>query len=211
VADPSAHHLLDAGTRRVHRDGAHVFREGDEPHAAYVVVRGTVRIELCTPTGDRLVLALKGPGELVGELGALDGRPRSASAAAVGEVELRQIPVAEFLDALERDGPLAVRLLLALSSELRASVDRTTSRRSADVVTRLARCLCDLGARLGEHDPRSAALELHLTQDELAAWIGATREATARSLRRLREDGCVTTGRGRVTVVDLPRLRTWAG
>ena len=207
MADPSTQRLLEEGSLVVHGAGTAVFREGDQPHAVYVVVQGAIRIEVGTPTGDRLVLALKGPGELVGELGALDGRPRSASAVTVGDVELRQIPVADFLDALERDGPLAVQLLRLRSAQLRASDDRTATRRSADVATRVARCLCELAERFGEHNPRGASIELRLTQDDLAGWIGATREATARALRTFREDGCVRTGRGRLTVVDIDCLR----
>ena len=210
MTDVSTERLLGVGVAVVHGPDMPVFREGDASHAVYVVVRGAVRIEVGTPTGDRLVLAMKGPGELVGELGALDGRPRSASAVTVGKVELRQISVAEFLDALERDGPLAVQLLRLLSAELRASDDRTANRRSADVATRVARCLCELADRFGEHNARAASVELQLTQDDLAGWVGATREATARALRRFRDDGCVRTGRGRLTVVDLDCLRTHA-
>jgi CRP-like cAMP-binding protein len=169
-----------------------------------------VRIEVNTPTGSRLVLAMKGPGDVLGELGALDGRPRSATAVAVEASELVQVGVDEFLTGLADQPRHAVSLLQRVSRDLRDSVDRTTVRASADTTQRLALRLLDLGDRYGEHTGRTVAIALSLTQDDMAGWIGATREATARSLRTLREQGCVATGRRRISITDLQALRAAA-
>jgi CRP/FNR family cyclic AMP-dependent transcriptional regulator len=208
VAEPDrpADRLADAGTVMRRGNDSIVFQEGDPANAVYAVVRGQIRIEVSTPSGGRLVMALKDPGDLVGEFGALDGRPRSARAVTVGDTELRQIPVDEFQSRLELDGVLAVRLLRTLSEQLRTAVDRTTARNSADTISRLAGQLITLAERFGEVADSDVPVDLELTQDDLAGWIGATREATARSLRRLREAGCVSTGRRRVTLLDLARL-----
>ena len=176
------------GTSMRIRQGDAVFSEGDSSAAAYGVAQGRIRVEVTTPTGGRLVLGVKEPGEL----GALDGSPRFATAVAVEDVELVQATVDDFMRALGEEPRLAVDLLRRLSHDLRQSVGRTTM------------LLVDLSDRFGEVN---GDIDLALTQDDVAGWIGATREATARSLRTLRATGCVSTGRRRISVTDLNVLR----
>lgn len=202
--------LLGHGTPMRVQPGTAVFREGDQAAAVYELVSGCVRIEVTTPTGARLVLGVKGPGDLVGELGALDGRPRSATAIAIDDVELLRTGVDDFLAALAREPDLAIGLLRHLSRDLRRSDQRTTARASADTTQRLALLLLELSDRFGEHNTGGVEIDLSLTQEDIAGWIGATREATARSLRRLREAGCVSTARRRVSVTDLDALHAMA-
>ena len=202
--------LTARGTATRISTGAVLFREGDRASAVYGVVSGRVRIEVGTPTGGRLVLALKGPGDVLGEIGALDGRPRSATAVAIEAAELVRVSVDDLLGALADHPREAVSLLERISRDLRDSVERTTVRASADTTQRLSRLLVELADRYGEHADRLVEIDLSLTQDDVAGWIGATREATARSLRTLRERGWVATGRRRISITDLPALRAAA-
>jgi len=202
--------LTAKGTSKRLAPGSIVFHEGDRAAAVYGVVSGRVRIEVNTPTGGRLVLAVKEPGDVLGELGALDSRPRSATAVAIDDVELVQVGVDEFLESLADEPRHAVTLLQRISRDLRDSVDRTTARASADTTQRLAMLLFDLVDRYGEHGASIVEIDLSLTQDDVAGWIGATREATARSLRTLRDKGCVMTARRRISVTDLDGLRSAA-
>jgi len=199
--------IVELGTPLRRPSGATIFNEGDSSTSVYAIVSGRVRIEVSTPSGNRLVIAAKGPGEIFGEFGALDGAPRSASALAVEPVFLVQLATAGFLELLEREPTLSVSLLQTLSGQLRQAVRRVTLRNSADTTTRLAHRLADLADRFGEYNDETIDIELTITQDDLAGWIGATRESTARSLRSLRERGLVTTGRKRISVPDVEALR----
>ena len=202
--------LNSRGTTTRLQAGSTLFHEGDRAAVVYGVVRGRVRVEVSTPTGGRLVLAVKEPGDVLGELGALDGRPRSATAVAIDAVELTQMGIDDFLAALGEQPQHAVALLQRISRDLRDSVDRTTARASADTTQRLAMLLFDLADRYGEHTNMIVEIDLSLTQEDVAGWIGATREATARSLRILRDRGCVATARRRISVTDIDLLRTAA-
>ena len=199
--------IVELGTPLRRPSGATIFNEGDSSTSVYAIVSGRVRIEVSTPSGNRLVIAAKGPGEIFGEFGALDGAPRSASALAVEPVFLVQLATTGFLELLEREPALSVSLLQTLSGQLRQAVRRVTLRNSADTTTRLAHRLADLADRFGEYNDETIDIELTITQDDLAGWIGATRESTARSLRSLRERGLVTTGRKRISVPDVEALR----
>ena len=188
-----------AGRPVRYRRGEVLFHEGDRPDRVLALREGQVKVAVTTPSGRELVLAVKGAGELLGELAALDGRPRSATATAVEPVEALALAPSAFDAFLDEHPRLAVRLLRALAGQVRDSDDQQVERGTGDVVTRVARRLSQLAA----HSDRP---ELALTQDDLAAWVGATREATNRALAALRADGCIATERRRIVVLDVGRL-----
>ncbi len=199
--------IVEIGTPLSRPAGAVIFNEGDLSASVYAIVAGRVRIQVATPTGGRLVIALKGPGEIFGEYGALDGAPRSATASCIEPVAIAQLGTDGFLELLEREPSLALPLLRSLSGQLRQAVRRTTIRNSADTATRVAQRLVELADRFGEYNDDGIDIDLTITQDELAGWIGATRESTARCLAQLRDSGLVATGRRRITVGDVEALR----
>lgn len=185
----------------IRRDaGAAIFRVGDRPRAVYAVVEGRVRIERPTEAGGRLVVEQKQPGDLLGEFGPLDGRPRSADAIAEEAVELATLSSDDFLALLHEVPEAAVALASTLARQLRDALERTSDRESVDTTTRVARRLVDLVDRFGE--PVDDGRTVTLSQADLAGWVGATREATARSLGRLRDAGLVRTARRQVVVLD---------
>ena len=80
-----------------------------------------------------------------------------------------------------------------------------------DIAGRVARRLVELAARCGEPDEHGVRIAVALSQDELAGWVGASREAVAKALRVLRSRGYVSTGRRAMTVLDIDGLRRRAG
>ncbi len=210
VADPmddaAREHLTSIGTRTSLRDGRVLFRQGDPADAVYLVAVGRIRIVLSTPTGRELLVATKGPGELVGELACLDARDRTATAIAEGPAECVVIRPDRFLEALEEHGALAVAILRDVSRQVRRADQRIASRDSEDIGTRLAGQLVELCETYGEHSGRAPGVELRINQDDLAAWIGTTRESVGRALARFRGDGLLTTGRGRIRIHDVDEL-----
>ncbi len=92
--------IADLGRRRSYAPGDLLFVEGDGSHSVYVVLEGRVRIFLTTPSGRELLVGIKAPGDEFGELSALDGRPRSASAAAIDHTVVAVLPAARYMDLL---------------------------------------------------------------------------------------------------------------
>jgi CRP/FNR family transcriptional regulator, cyclic AMP receptor protein len=184
-----------------------LFREGDPGDAVIAIRSGQVKVSVHTPGGREILLAVKEAGELVGELSAIDGRPRSATATALDAVDALVMPAQFFLEFIETHPRLAVRLLQVLVAQIRASDVRSAERDTGDITCRVARRLVDLAERFGEHRGSGVEIALTLSQDDLAGWVGATREATSRALSRLRAEGCVTTARQRITLTDVAALR----
>lgn len=200
--DSTREHLHAIGNPKRLRNAQTLFRQGDDGDSVFLVETGRVRIVLSTPVGRELLVAEKGPGELIGELACLDHRERTASAIADGAVTGVVIGPQAFLDALKAHGYLAVALLRELASQVRKGDERIASRATEDTHTRLAAQLSLLCGTYGEHTGCTPPIELRISQDDLAAWIGTTRETVGRSLARLRGDGILTTGRQRIHVHD---------
>ena len=182
--------------------GEALFSEGDRSGSVYACRSGRLKITVSTPGGDELLLGWKGPGEGFGELSALDGAPRSARVVAVVDSELASIGRAEFLDALRRTPEVAVALLVELSAHLRRSNDRVAAYKSEPIPVRVAQRLIELSAQLERHGGGMVSGEITVTHDDLAGWVGATRESTTRALAMFRRQGLIETGRGRLVVLD---------
>jgi CRP/FNR family transcriptional regulator, cyclic AMP receptor protein len=187
--------------------GSAVFREGSFGSNVYAVVSGRLKLEVTTPGGREVVLGIVGPGRVFGELSALDGLPRSASVIALERSVVSTVSREELLDSLTSSPSLALELLRSLSERVRVVTTSLSERADTPTAVRAARRLYAL-TTTGRRDQTLPCdhVALEITQNDLAAWIGATREATARALASLRRDGVVKTSRGTITVLDASRL-----
>jgi CRP-like cAMP-binding protein len=198
--------IADLGQRRTCAPGELLFVEGDHSHCVYLCIEGRVRLFLTMPSGRELLIGIKSPGDEFGELSALDGRPRSASAAALEPTLVAEIRADRFMELLRNQPQLSIAVCRTLSAELRRANDRLVTRNSDSAVVRTGRMLVELSSMKMRHGGPSGTFELALTQSDLACWIGATRESTARALARFRRAGLVETGRGCIIVLDVVGL-----
>jgi CRP/FNR family transcriptional regulator, cyclic AMP receptor protein len=187
--------------------GEAIFHEGDDPGGAMAIVSGRVKVSIAGVGGREVVVAFPGPGDLVGELAAIGGRPRTASVTAVDQVEvlaLRADDFRRFLLEHPRVAPLVFEHVATLLAEAdRQRVDFATR----DVTARIAGRLIELSDSAGVQDAAGVRIALPLSQEELAAWSGASREAVARSLHLLRELGWIETRRREIRVLNVGALR----
>lgn len=206
-ANTSLGEFIAARGRKVTlRSGESLFREGDVSTCVYACVGGRINLFVTTPTGRDVMLGFKVPTQGFGELSAIDGGARSASAVAVGPVTVSQMSGDEFLDELDQVPALSLIVLRELSEHLRRLNGRLSAGSSENTTERVAHLLVELSAKFRRHGGPATRVQLPVTQDEVAAWVGATREATARSLAVLRKAGAVETGRNLIVVVDPAQL-----
>lgn len=199
--------LLGAGTRRVYRSGEVMIAEGDATTFVLVMLGGRAAIAVDTEQGGRLILALRGPGDVVGELSALDGAARSATVTALVTTEAVVVPVERFHEVLARRPGASRVIMRAIGGRLRDSDSERRVLVSASLLQRVARVLAELAERAGRPCAEGTLIDLRLPQHELAALVGATREGTAKALRLLREAGVVLTRPARTVIVDRDALR----
>jgi len=170
--------LEKLGTVRRYRRGDVLFHQGDDAGAVVVLIDGHVKAAMMND-GREVILAFPGPGELLGELSAVDGEPRSGTVRAVDDVEALVIPGSAFRAFLERRPRVALVLLRSVAARLREADRQRVDYAINDVVVRVASRLVDLCDRYGAEDEAGIDIGLAITQDELAAWAGASREAVA--------------------------------
>jgi CRP/FNR family cyclic AMP-dependent transcriptional regulator len=199
--------LRGLGTARRFREGQALFHQGGSSDRVVVLLSGRVKVSTVTEDGKEIVLAFRGPGDLLGELSAIDGEPRSATVEAIEPVEAIAVAAPQFRSYLIAHPEVGVLLLQMLSHRLR-DADRIRVEYGAhDTVGRVAARLVELAERYGEPAGRGLRIGLPLSQEELAGWTGASREAVSKALQTLRKVGWVVTERRRITVLDLEALR----
>ncbi len=214
--------LGEIGHARSYRRGERMILEGDQNDVTYLVLEGRVRVFTGTPEGNEVTLCVRGPGDLIGEMGALDpGGRRSASVVALEPVRCRVIAVRELQAFLEAHPHSTLALLRLVIGRLRGADRRRTEFGPYDATRRLARVLIEAadeassgaGAHGGRREGGAGGVQLGLalSQHELSGLIGASRESVARGMAELRRRGLVTTGRRSVTIRDADGLRAFAG
>ena len=201
--------LRGEGRRVRFRRGQALFTEGDLADRVFVIERGWVTITSIAPGGREILLGLRGLGDVIGDLSVLDGAPRSATALAAGEVDATVAPGSALTRALT-DAATAMELLRVLASRLRDADRKRLEFAALDTLGRVAWRLQELAERFGIHTTDGIELELPLSQEQLASWCGASREATVKALAALRTLGCISTGRRSVVIRDREALRRHA-
>ena len=199
--------LTDLGRITVFPPGALMCVEGEPVTHVYVLVDGWVKIRSVTSDGRELVLALRGPGDVIGELAGETTGHRTASVQAIGTVRALIVGFerfSSFLDAHLGAGH-AYRRMFAQRWNDTESLLRSRSVTSG--AQRLARLLLDLTARHGTQMSAEVHVAMPLTQVELASMAGTSRATVTRALSNWRQRGIIRTGQRDLTITDLGALR----
>lgn len=202
--------LQDSARRRFPAQTA-LFHQGDPSTHVLLILAGWVKASSIWRTGYEALLAIRGPGDLIGELSALDGKARSATVLTLCPVEAAIISAEQFLQLLGRRPHLTTALLGYLAGRLREADERRLEVSALSVSERLVRRLLELAESHGTHEHGRIVIGISLSQRELAGAIGASREAVARVLKILRERQIVITLRQRIVILQPQVLRAVAG
>jgi len=193
--------IAGRGTK-VHFDiGEVLLHRGDLGRHRYAIRTGEVLVTATSSQGATVVLGRRGPGSVLGELAALEGAPRSATVRAATPVSAIVLQANDLETLLREEPDLALAELRRLSRQLRGLTQRYAMR-SEELRTRLA-------SLLFTHAVETDGPVFRSTREELAGWVGATREATIRALRDLETQGAISLRRGAVEIVDQDQLRSF--
>ncbi|MGH4016309.1 MAG: Crp/Fnr family transcriptional regulator [Pseudonocardiaceae bacterium] len=195
---------LDAAgeVRRLVR-GTVLCRQGHEPGQVFLIYSGRVEVFRDDPTGHRIVLARRGPGDIIGELSAIDRGSMSATVNAIDPTTSLVIAASRFATLCQTRPRIAWLLLKNTVARLRDS-DAHRSQYRADVRQRTIMCLLELAESDAQGSHIGQTISLRLTQQDLADMVSASLVSVTRALEELRRLGALSTGRGRILVdVDL--------
>ncbi|RSM72805.1 Crp/Fnr family transcriptional regulator [Kibdelosporangium aridum] len=209
ILTPDQRAALEALGSPVHlQAGERIFREGEPSRNVVVIRKGNVKVTRQNIHEKEVILAIRGVDEVMGDEGVLMDEPRSGTVTTISEVDGLDIGADDFVAFVNEYG-LWVEMYRAAVRRRRQS-EQQLLRAPLNVKGRLARWLLELAAEVGENTEEGWVIESTLSQQNLASRIGATRDAVAIALRQLREQGAVSTGRQRIVLHDIERLRTAA-
>jgi CRP/FNR family transcriptional regulator, cyclic AMP receptor protein len=199
--------LAGAARRRTYRRGEVIVHQGDPGDALYLLQSGRVKIALRADSGDEAVVAILGPGDCFGELSLIDGEPRSAAVEALEPVETVSLGRGDFLRFVRANPRTMERLLRTLAGTIRRANGEVADLVFLDLHGRLVKKLLDLAADHGQLADGAIEIQLPITQEDLAAMIGATRASVNKVLGWYEECGAIQRRGRRIAILDADRLR----
>jgi CRP-like cAMP-binding protein len=202
--------LRARGVPRRFDRGATIVHQGEVPGRVLLIERGHAKVCATTEDGKEVVLAFRGPGDIIGEAAAVSGEPRLATVRALERIDALAVSAGDFDAVLEQHPRIALLVARETISRLREADRQQLEFASFQTIERIARRLVELCERFGEPCDEGVRIGLRISQEELAGWAGASREATSKALHDLRQIGLIDTERRSVTVRDVDGLRALA-
>lgn len=205
LAPAALERIAALATQRSYGAGEIVCSQGDPGDALYAVVSGRIRISSGAADGREIFLNIMEPGDSFGEIALLDGGTRTASAIAMVASELVSLRRDHLFALLEREPPVALELLRLCGERLRWTSGLLEDAALLDAPARLAKRLFSLGQLHGERTGNG--FRLRISQEDLASFLGVSRQAVNQQLQAWKAQGWIELGRGSVTVRDADAIR----
>jgi CRP-like cAMP-binding protein len=199
--------LSALGRMSVFPPGATMCVEGEPATHVFVLIAGWVKILSVTSEGHELVLALRGHGDIVGELAGEATGYRTATVQAIDTVRSLIVGHDRFSSFLDSHPGASHAYRRVVTQRWRDAAAMLRRRSVTSGAQRLAVLLLDLAGQHGTGSGGEIYLAMPLSQEELASLAGASRATVTRALSNWRQRGFIRTGQRRITIIDLPALR----
>ena len=188
--------LSQVAVRRRAGRNEQVVRAGEDAESLIVLLTGRAKVTNFDEEGREIILAWLGPGEFFGEMGLIDGSPRSASVVAVEPCELLTIGKTEFQRCMQDNFQVAQKLMQILVRRLREADRNIESLALLDVYGRVARLLLDLS----EEEGGKRLVRQKISKQDMARMIGASREMVSKVMRDLEVGGYIISSGDLITI-----------
>lgn len=210
--DPALAKGLEALSRPMKlKAGTILFETGDPGNGCYAVLEGSLRVSILSAEGGEQLLAVLGPGQLVGELALLDGRPRSATVTALKPARLAFFDKRAFDRFAEENPELYRHMLRIVGGRLRQANDVLAARSFLPLPGRVAKTLLLLAESFGKPVEKNRTLiHYKLSQADIANMAGAARENVSRVLNDWKRAGTISQISGYYCIEDQSKLEAAA-
>lgn len=208
IGTPERDALERIGRTRPYTRGEHVFSEAADDGATAIITSGRCRVVSYNDDGPGAYLAVRGKGDIIGEMAAISGTPRSALVVTVTDVILQMIPRSAFRRLLATSPALTACLLGVMVERLREADRWYADLAVASPKLRFYRLLYRLVQCEGTEKPGGIELA-GISHLDLAGWCGISRESVGRRIAELQQAGVLAQDRRhmRLLIPDPERLR----
>ena len=186
-----------AAQRKVAR-GTVIVRSGDATDSLYILINGSARVLNSDEEGREVILSILGPGDFFGEMGLIDGSPRSADVVAAEACEMLVISKADFKRCLQENFDVALNIMKRLVERLREADRKIESLALMDVYGRVAKLLLEFS----EVHEGQRLIRRKVTKQDIAKMIGASREMVSRVMKDLEASGYIRVEEGLIVLEE---------
>jgi CRP-like cAMP-binding protein len=177
-----------------------IFSRGDPGREIYLVLEGRIRLSILSSDGRELSFAHAGPGNIFGEIATLDGGERTAGATAISRVQAMALPQRAMMELIENNPKVGLAAIRFLCTRLRETDQRLEAIALHRIEVRLARLMLSaLKLQSPGAAGKNVALDLGMSQGELALLIGASRPKVNIALTMLEDMGAITRAGSKLT------------
>jgi CRP/FNR family transcriptional regulator, cyclic AMP receptor protein len=208
---PVLDQLARSVTFRNYRRGHLIFAQGEPGDSLFVISEGLVKVFVTSEEGEDMVLVTLRPPETFGELALIDGGLRSASAEALEPTTTLTLSRGTLIELLQRHPNLAQALLSSLGGLVRRLTEQAADLVFLDLHGRVAKLLLALAEERGRHEGEEVLLDLQVTQGDLAAMVGGSRQSVNHILHAFQRRGYLEIEGRRIALKDLRALAKRAG
>ena len=193
-------------------EGDVLFEHGQPGDGCYFVHQGVLKVTRQSASGEQRILAVLGPGAIVGEIAMIDGLPRSATIVALRLSRLSFVARAPFLEALKRTPGIHEYLVNTLAARLRNADEDAAATSFLKVSSRVARALLEIAQYLGEpdDDPKRLVVRHNMRQSDIAALAGVARESVSRTISDWRRRDMIEVPERNIYKIERSRLEAEA-
>jgi CRP-like cAMP-binding protein len=197
--------------QRSYRRGQYIFHQGDTGDAVFVLTEGRVKVIFASADGDEMILATLQPPDVFGELALIDGGPRSASIQTLEPTAVLTLTRATLLELMSRQPAVTDVILRSLGMLVRRMIAQAADLVFMDLHGRVAKLLLRMIEDLSDHSSQLTSLDLKMTQSDLAAMVGGSRQSVNQILGQFERRGYLRIEGQRLIVKDLEAIRRRAG
>ncbi|MGI6096843.1 MAG: Crp/Fnr family transcriptional regulator [Dethiobacteria bacterium] len=194
---------------KAYKRGEMIFAEGDAGEAIFILKQGRIKLTKVNPDGKEQILHFVEPGGIFAEVVLFDAGPYPATAEVIEDARVGMLLNSDLEGLVCKSPKIALQMLRLMSRRLRAAQRTIRDLALHDTYSRLAGVLLRYARKDGIRRAEGIELELFLTRQELANFIGTTRETVARILSKFQADGSVKIRKRGQLLIDEEKLRSW--
>ncbi|GAB6086762.1 Crp/Fnr family transcriptional regulator [Alkaliphilus crotonatoxidans] len=196
--------------RKRYKKGEIALLQGNQLDGLYVINKGKIKIFKYTKEGKEQILYFLSEGDFFGELSLLESEEIGFNVEAMEPVEICLIRKKDFEVILKNNNEITLKILQVISSRLSKLENLVQSLGTKDVEARIAQMLLDLTNKFGKNKDNRIELSIPLTREDMANYIGVTRETISRKLSIMQEEGILKlVGNKKIIIDDLSLLERY--
>ncbi|OEF98711.1 Crp/Fnr family transcriptional regulator [Desulfuribacillus alkaliarsenatis] len=186
-----------------------IFVEGEPGEAIYTIIKGKVKLTKSTASGRELILGIRQPGETFAEVVLFDGGPYPATAEAIEDAEIALLRNKDIEQLVKENSSISIAIIKTMSKRLRMVQQQMRDLALKDTLGSMVSILTRLAKEHGVETDEGILINLNLTHQELANFIGTSRESANRLISDLKKSKVISVDKGKITILNMQKLKEW--